>query len=79
MFLPRDSQLGTVAQWVAAFVALAGLLLATFSARWAAKQWRLQYFTKEWANTMQFLIANPQFLDSNKNKEYQQEYADEDL
>jgi len=65
---------GNVAQWVAALIALAALILAAISARWAAKQWRLQYFTKEWAQTLQFLFANPSYLNPEKNRNYQTKY-----
>lgn len=66
VFPPRGARLAGVAQWTASF-ALARLLLAAFSAPWTAKPSRLQYFTKEWVNTIQFLIADPQFLDADKN------------
>jgi len=77
--LAVEIQVGSVAQWVAAAVALAGLILAAFSARWAAKQWRLQYFTKEWAATIQFLFDHSEFLDEDKNRTYQTSYTGADL
>ncbi len=70
---------GNVAQWVAALVPLLALLLAAISARWAAKQWRLQYFTKEWSNTVQFLIANSEFMNPDTNKEYRVNYKGDKL
>ena len=71
--------MGNVAQWSAVLVALLALLLGAFSARWAAKQWRLQYFTKEWANTIQFLFANSQFMNADKNKQYREKYNGDEL
>jgi len=74
----RESQLGNVAQWTAAGVAFCALILAAFSAWWAAKQWRLQYFTKEWASTIRFLFDNPEFLNPEKNERYKDVYEHTD-
>jgi hypothetical protein len=66
ILLPPDA-VESVVQRVAGSAALFSLLRGVFSARWAAKQCRLKPFTEEWANTLEFLIANPQFLDADKN------------
>lgn len=79
IFPPSAAQLGSKAQWVAVLVALFGLLLAAFSARWAAKQWRLQYFNKEWVEQYSFSLPIHNFWTLNTNRQYRENNKQDEL
>jgi hypothetical protein len=62
--------------WLSAGAAVLTLGLAIISARWAAKQWRLQHFTTEWGKTVAFLQANPKYINRARNLNYRRVYAE---
>ena len=73
-WLDQHAGFGSVAQWVSAIVAIAALLTAFFSARWAIRQWHLRFLTEEWIKTHEFLFTNVAFQDPGKNPTYAQSY-----
>jgi hypothetical protein len=74
----NHSALGTLAEWVTALVGMVALIAALISGRSAWNQWKTQYVVAEWYKTVDFLFANPQYLDPIRNHDYREEYSGEE-
>jgi len=75
LLVPRHQSSTALTQWGALAFGAVSLVLAVYSARWAATQWRFQYFTAEWSRTVQFLFANAKYLDPKANATYKTTYG----
>ena len=70
--------MGSLAEWVSALLGIVALIAAFVSGRSAWKQWKTQYVMAESYKTVDFLFANPQYLDPVKNQNYREAYSGED-
>jgi hypothetical protein len=74
----NDASLGSLAEWVSAFLGMVALVAAVLSGRSAWRQWKTQYVVAEWYKTVDFLFANPQYLDPIRNQNYGETYSAEE-